>query len=285
MLGHKLVQKLGHAFEVSTTIRSSWSDVARFGIFDESNTFTNVDVNDLSRVIGCIEATEPDVVVNAVGIIKQLPNAQNVEDVLSLNSIFPNRLSTLASKYGFRLICISTDCVFSGDQGGYRESDIPDARDLYGQSKRWGEVDAANCLTIRTSIIGRELSSSHSLVEWFLTNRGATIKGFSNAIYSGFPTVVFADIIRRLIAEMPGLAGIYHISSDPINKFDLLTLVRNEFRLDIEIERDETFRIDRSLDSSRFRQLSGFIPSPWSEMIAEMASDQTPYDKWKNQEF
>ena len=138
-----------------------------------------------------------------------------------------------------------------------------------------------NCLTVRSSIIGRELGTSHSLVEWFIDNRGKRVKGFAGAVYSGFPTVVFADIIKFLLTDHKNLSGLFNISSDPINKFDLLTLINSAKALDIEIERDEDFKIDRSLDSTKFRNETGFVTKPWPEMIELMAADPTPYDKWR----
>ncbi|HSU26036.1 MAG TPA: SDR family oxidoreductase [Pyrinomonadaceae bacterium] len=281
MLGHKLVQRLGPDFDVWTTLRGSFESVSRFGIFDQIKTTEAVNVEDEGLVRQTIDRIRPDVVINAVGIIKQLPSSKDVITTLNVNSIFPHRLAQLSEQFGFRLICVSTDCVFDGLKGGYTEADMPNAIDLYGKSKNLGEVTGENCLTIRTSIIGRELASSHSLVEWFLSNRGKRVKGFARAIYSGFPTIVLADIIRMLLTEHKHLAGLYHISSDPINKFELLKLIGSAYDSEVAIERDEDFRIDRSLDSSRFRKETGFVPKSWPEMIEFMAADKTPYDEWK----
>lgn len=158
---------------------------------------------------------------------------------------------------------------------------MTDAEDLYGQSKRWGEVFDENCLTLRTSIIGREIKSTHSFVEWFLSNRGNTVKGFTNAIYSGFPTIVLADILANLIEKFSQLHGIWHVSSNPVSKYELLLLIRKAYNANVEIEPFEDFRIDRSLDSSRFRVATGFYPLGWHEMIEKMAADETPYDEWR----
>jgi dTDP-4-dehydrorhamnose reductase len=281
MLGHKLVRSFQQKFEVWTTLRGRFDTVTKFGMFDAEKTIENIDVAETEAILKAIERSQPDVVINAVGIIKQLPTSKDVVNTLTINSIFPHRLAGLAERFGFRLICISTDCVFEGTKGNYSEDDTPDATDLYGRSKNLGEVTGKNCITLRTSIIGRELESTHSLVEWFLSNRGKYVKGFVNAIYSGFPTVVFADIIENLILEHRDLSGLYHVSSDPINKFELLELIKSKFKLDIEIEPFEDFRIDRSLDSTKFRQVTGFAPQSWEEMIERMARDQTPYDKWR----
>lgn len=282
MLGHKLVQVLGRDSEVWSTFRSSFDAVPKeVGLFDEQQSIGNLDIEDASGIRGAIIESRPDVVINAVGIVKQIPSSKDTIRTLTVNSIFPHRLNELADEFGFRLICISTDCVFDGDKGNYSEADVPNARDLYGKSKNLGEVLSERCLTLRTSIIGRELQTSHSLVEWFLSNEGESVKGFANAIYSGFPTVVLAGIIRNLIFEHPDLSGLFHVSSDAINKFDLLKLLKDVYRANIVIERDEEFRIDRSLNSQRFRDLTGFVPASWEMMVEEMAKDPTPYEIWR----
>lgn len=281
MLGHKLVQQLAGHFDVWGTIRGTIDTVTRYGLFDPMRTLANVSATDVGSIESAIQIVRPDVVVNAVGVIKQLPSAKNVINTLEMNSIFPHRLEELSHKYGFRLITIGTDCVFDGGKGNYSESDNPNATDLYGKSKALGEVTGENCLTIRTSIIGRELGTAHSLIEWFLSNRGKTVTGFANAIYSGFPTIVFADIIASLITDHKELSGLYHVASDPINKFDLLTLVNKYYDATINIERSEEFRIDRSLNGTKFEESTGFRPRPWEDMIRTMAADPTPYDNWK----
>lgn len=281
MLGHKLVQVLSEKFDVWTTIREGSSSLDKYGFFQNEKIVEKVDITDFESVKKAVDALKPDIVINCVGIIKQLPVSKNVIKTLMVNSIFPQQLAELAAGAGFRLFNISTDCVFKGTSGNYSESDEPDAADLYGKSKNLGEVLQENCLTIRTSIIGRELDTEHSLVEWFLSNQGQKIKGYENAIYSGFPTIIFADIITDLIINYKNLQGLYHISSEPINKFELLKLIRKAYRADIEIEPFADFKVDRSLNSDKFRKETGFTPLNWSEMIEKMAADPTPYSDWR----
>jgi dTDP-4-dehydrorhamnose reductase len=281
MLGHKLIQQLGPNFEVFTTTRQRFEAISRFGIFEKGRLFDGVDAEDAAEIERVISSVRPDAVINAVGIIKQLPTSKDVVTALTVNSILPHLLAEMSARYGFRLICISTDCVFSGEKGMYSESDYADAYDLYGRSKNLGEVAGDNCLTLRTSIIGRELASQHSMVEWFLSNRGKKVNGYANAIYSGFPTIVFADIIANLLNEHPDLNGLYHVSSDPINKFELLRMIGAAYGSDIEIEKFEDFAIDRSLDSTRFQAATGFAPVSWDEMVRVMAADPTPYDAFR----
>jgi len=277
MLGHKLVHKWRDKFDLWTTVRGNLQNYEKIGLFNKDNTIENVEVENIKLVGKVIKRIKPDVILNAVGLVKQLPTAKNVIKALSLNSIFPHQLAELSRGCQSRLITISTDCVFSGDKGNYTETDVPDARDLYGKSKNLGEVSAENCLTLRTSIIGREIKTAHSLIEWFLSNRGGKIKGFVNAIYTGFPTVIFADILSDLIENHPNLEGLYHVSSEPIDKFNLLQLVNAAYDAQIDIEPFEDFRIDRSLDSTKFRTATGFNSLSWQDMINRMALDNNLY--------
>jgi dTDP-4-dehydrorhamnose reductase len=281
MLGHKLVQSWSNRFDVWTTLRASFSRYERFRIFDKNKTIAGVNVDNFDSVVNAFAQSQPDAVVNCIGVIKQLKTAKDPIPTLTTNAIFPHRLANLCKTAGARLITLSTDCVFSGRKGNYTEQDVPDAEDLYGRSKNMGEVEGDDCLTVRTSIIGRELESAHSLVEWFLSNRGSGVCGFTKAIYSGFPTIVLADVLANLIENYPKLNGVWQVSSEPVNKYELLLLIRRAYNLNIEIEPDDDFQIDRSLDSSRFRRETGFAPPSWEEMIDRMAADPTPYDEWR----
>ncbi|MGH9948757.1 MAG: dTDP-4-dehydrorhamnose reductase family protein [Pyrinomonadaceae bacterium] len=282
MLGHKLVQTFEKSFEAWTTVRSTYDKVSAFEIFGKDRTIERVDASDFASVAGAIKLAKPDVVVNSIGIVKQKAASKNIEEMLSVNSIFPHKLALLGKQNGFRLITISTDCVFSGSKGNYSENDVADALDLYGQSKRWGEIDEPNCLTIRTSIIGRELLTNHGLVEWMISQKGKSVNGYAKAIFSGFPTTCFADIIVDIVENHQSLSGVYHVSSEPISKFELLNIINDTFKLGVEVKPFSDFEIDRSLDSTGFRNATGFSSQSWSKMIEKMAADTTPYDKWKN---
>lgn len=281
MLGHKLVQVWKDKYDVWATVRGNFGNYEKYRIFDKQKTSDKVDIENIKTVEAVVEKIKPDVIVNAVGIIKQIDDSKNIIKTLNINSIFPHRLAEIAEKFNVRLICISTDCVFSGKKGNYTEDDIPDAEDLYGKSKNLGEVVGENCLTVRTSIVGRELRTAHSLVEWFLSNRGKKVEGFANAIYSGFPTVYLAEILENVILNFKNLSGLYHISSQPIDKFELLQLIKEAYNIEIEIERFDDFYIDRSLNSETFRAATGFEPPEWKELVEMMANDPTPYDDWK----
>ena len=277
MLGHKLAQVFQDKFDLWTTLRSSFQTYKKFDIFDQNKIFENIDIESFGSVASLLVKLKPDVIINAVGIIKQVPSTKSLIKTLAVNSIFPHHLAEISADIQARLITISTDCVFSGKKRNYSETDASDAEDLYGKSKNLGEVTEGNCLTLRTSIIGRELNTSHSLVEWFLSNEGKSVKGYTKAVFSGFPTLVFAEMIADLIENHSSLKGLYHVSSDPISKFDLLKLIRHAYGANIEIIPFEDFEIDRSLDSTKFREATGFAPAGWENMINIMAADNSPY--------
>lgn len=285
MLGHKLCQVLSDKFNVWTTCRRSPKLIQDLDWFSPERTISGVFAEDSESIWQAIIAAKPDVVINAVGIIKQLPSSNDVTAALEVNSLFPNRLAAFSKQVGFRLITISTDCVFDGKKGNYSETDTPNALDLYGQSKHWGEIDLPNCVTLRSSIIGHELGGGHSLLDWFLGNRESTerstVNGYTKAIYSGFPTIVFADIIETLITQMPDLSGLFQVSSDPISKFELLCLIDKAYGSRITIIPSDEVKIDRSLDSTRFRHKTDFRPMLWPEMIDRMRADANVYPRFK----
>lgn len=227
------------------------------------------DVENLDALVRVFDRHRPTIVVNCIGLVKQLDDAKNPLAAIPINSVLPHRLARLCSLSDARLIHLSTDCVFSGDKGLYVESDLPDARDVYGRTKLLGEVDYPNALTLRTSIIGHELSGAHSLISWFLAQEGA-VRGFSKAIFSGFPTVEIARIIDAHVIPRPELTGLYHLSAEPIDKFNLLKLVAETYNKVIRIDEDPSLVIDRSLDSSRFRAATGFQPDDWSTLVKRM---------------
>ena len=281
MLGHKLCQVLGTRFRVTGTVRSSFRNVPLPGPFDRSSIVPGIDVLSKERVESALSEAAPDVVVNAVGIVKALTREKGTARNIAVNSLFPHSLYELCHSRGIHLIHISTDCVFSGRKGDYREEDLSDAEDLYGKTKYLGEVEEDGAVTLRTSFIGRELTTASGLVEWFLSNEGGRINGFTGAIYSGFPSIHLARIIGDLIAERPRLQGIYHVSSEPISKYRLLVMLKEALGLHIEIGMNSDFQCDRSLDSTRFRSETGFTPPSWEQMVAEFVADAVRYPEWR----
>jgi len=277
MLGHKVMQRFGGRFDVTGTVRGPADRWAGHPVLGSMRFLGEIRAEDPGTVAAALSATRPDVVVNCVGITKQLPAAKAAIPSLEVNALFPHRLAQLCETSGARLIHLSTDCVFSGRKGGYTEDDPSDAEDLYGRTKYLGEVSGPGCLTLRTSIIGRQLEGHNSLIEWFITRRGGEATGYARAIFSGFPTITLADLIGDVIEKHPRLNGLWHVSTDPINKYDLLTLVDQALALGVTLRRDDSFFCDRSLDSTRFRQETGYRPPPWPELVKRMAQDSTPY--------
>jgi dTDP-4-dehydrorhamnose reductase len=279
MLGHKLTQVFSQQFEVYATVRSSKEAFADRLVLAQDYLLGNVLVENFDSVVRAIALTKPRCVVNCIGIVKQQLAAKAPLPSICVNALFPHRLAQVCQAAGIRLIHISTDCVFSGRQGNYVESDVADAEDLYGRTKLLGEVSGDGCFTLRTSIIGRELETSHGLIEWFLSQEGKAILGYKNAIFSGFTTNAIAEIIAQMITKHSDLEGVWHVAAEPISKYELLSLVKERYSLNIQIEPDETFLCDRSLNADRFKQATGFVPPPWPDMINQMYHDPTPYSK------
>lgn len=277
MLGHKLWQTLDGRLDAYATFRQSPSAYSHLNIFNLERAIGRVSAEDFDSVVRALARVRPRVVVNCVGIVKQDAAAKDPLTSISINSLFPHRLAAICRAANARLIHLSTDCVFSGRRGQYAEDDPADAEDLYGKSKNLGEVGGEGCLTIRTSMIGRELSGSQGLLEWFLSQQGKTVRGFRRAVFSGFTTQALSEIIARIIEEHGELEGVWHVAAEPISKFDLLTLIKETARLNIQIEPDDTFHCDRSLNGARFCQATGFVPPTWSDMISRLFQDDTPY--------
>lgn len=228
------------------------------------------DVLNTDALMHVLVENRPDCVINCTGLIKQRPEAANVLAIFPINALFPHRLACICKGIGARLIQFSTDCVFSGTVGNYGDNDQADMRDYYGLSKWLGEVrDKKHVLTLRTSIIGHEVDSAFQLVDWFLSQEGS-VKGFCRAIFSGFPTVEIGRILADYVLQKPELSGVYNISADPISKYDLLHIIRDVYGKRIEIVSDDEVQIDRSLDSSVMRELLGYTPPQWPEMIKWM---------------
>lgn len=280
MLGHKLWQVCRSRFDTWVTVRGSHLDYAPYKVFEPARIVDGVDVFQFETVERSFARVRPDAVINCIGIVKQLPAASDPLVSIPVNSLFPHRLVRLCRATGARLVHISTDCVFSGRDGMRTEDDVPDPTDLYGRSKCVGEVAGSNCLTLRTSIIGRELGSRNGLVEWFLGHREGVVPGYTRAIYTGLTTIALSRVIGDVLERYPALEGLYHVSSGPISKYDLLCLVREAFGVRVEIEADYQVALDRSLDGSRFRCATGLLPTPWPEMIGELAADPTPYGRY-----
>jgi len=274
MLGHTLFTEFAkhQDLDVYATVRSNAAIKKYLPLNLLERIIKNIDAESIECVSPVIKKLQPDIVINCIGIIKQLSEANNHIISININALFPHHLALLCKDHGARMIHISTDCVFDGTKGNYGEDDSSDAQDLYGRTKYLGEVIYPHCVTLRTSIIGHELTGGVGLVDWFLSQAYKKVSGYTKAIYSGFPTIEMARIIHDFVIPNRELSGLYHVSSEPISKYELLRLIAKTYNKKIEIEPYDEFVCNRSLDSTRFREMSGYEPPSWPDLIKMMHS-------------
>ena len=271
MLGHQLLQHFDNKYVIKVTLRKKFDYYKIYNLFNSENSLFEVEASNIENLSNVFSDFKPDFVINCIGIVKQRKEASDAIESITINALLPHQLTLLCDKYAARLIQISTDCVFTGKNGNYAESDVPDALDLYGRTKLLGEIDSPQAITLRTSIIGLELYRKQGLIEWFLSQTG-NINGYARAIYSGFTTAELASIIERIFTQHRELSGIWHVSSNPISKYELLcNLSKKLNRQDIKIIKDEKFVCDRSLDGSRFMKATDYKPPSWDEMLDVLA--------------
>jgi dTDP-4-dehydrorhamnose reductase len=244
-------------------VRQHFSDTA------VQRLIVGVEVENHDSLAGVFATVRPQIVVNCVGLVKQLDSVNDPLQAVPINTLLPHRLAILCQATAARLVHFSTDCVFSGMKGGYMESDFPDAHDLYGRTKLLGEVDYPHAITLRTSMIGHELAGSRSLIGWFLGQQGS-VRGFTRAIFSGLPTVELSRVVRDVVFPRPKLRGVYHVAANPISKFELLQVVAEIYGRTIEIVPDGQLIINRSLNADRFRDATGYVAPAWPELIKRM---------------
>jgi dTDP-4-dehydrorhamnose reductase len=274
MLGSAVFKRLSKEpqLEVYASARNSVAKKA-FNPSLAKRIITGIDVENTDSLVTALSALRPAVVINCIGIVKQLEDSHDTLKSIPINALLPHRLANLCSAIGSRLILMSTDCVFSGNKGNYKESDFPDGDDLYGRSKLLGEIaNASHVLTLRTSIIGHEINSSNGLLEWFLA-QDSEVKGFKNAIFSGLPTTELANVICKIILREKTLSGLFHISTNPISKYDLLSLIAQVYRKKVVIRPVLQPRINRSLNCTQFSKKTGYKTKPWLKLIEEMRAE------------
>lgn len=286
MLGHALFAHLSNQknLDIYATSRTKSGLAPWFPKSLANKVRGEVDATNFDKVVRAIASIQPDVVINCIGLIKQLPWASDPLSAITVNAQLPHRISLICRTANARMIHISTDCVFNGNKGAYTERDTPDANDLYGRTKLLGEVSYPHCVTLRTSIIGHELKVFNGLIEWFLSQKG-TVNGYVNAIYSGFPTVELAHILSEFIIPNPDLQGIYHLSSESISKYELLKLVAEKYGKRQKIVPFADFFVDRSLDSSAFQKITGYSPPSWPELVNNMFQNFISAPYYKNRVY
>lgn len=279
MLGHMLVRVLSETHDVYGTSKQEWSATAGLAKFlVKEKWIAGVDAKNIKTVSALFALHDFDVVINCIGVVKQRVDRTSDDEMIEINAHFPHKLSDICDAAGARLIHISTDCIFSGNRGDYVETDTPDPIDIYGSSKLAGEIVDDNNLTIRTSHVGRELTNFTGLFEWILNNRGKQVNGYSNAIYSGLTTFSLSVLINSLLTAGSSVSGLIHVASNPINKFQLITELNDRLSLGIDIKKDESVVINRSLrPSDQITRIGIKIPS-WDQMLHEFCKDQATYD-------
>jgi dTDP-4-dehydrorhamnose reductase len=287
MLGHKVFQVLRerHPGTMGTLLGSRrGAEIRKVELLSGDDVLENVDVTDRRALEGTLRERRPDVIVNCVGIVKQREAAKMHVPSIAINALLPHILVETSAGWGGRVIHFSTDCVFDGKRGSYTEADWPDAADLYGRTKAMGEIGVegeTNALTLRTSIIGRELASFQSLLEWFLARRGGAVRGYTRAIYAGVTTNHLAGLVARIVSDHPRLSGLYQVASAPISKYDLLCQLRDAFDCRVEITPDESLFCDRSMRGDKLREAIGYVCPSWADLVRELADDATPYERWR----
>lgn len=275
MIGHRMWLAAHTDHETWVTIHGRLADQPWAPLFDPSRVIECVTAEDASTIDEALRIARPDVVINAVGVVKQRREAADPGPTFAANSYLPHYVRLRCDAAGARLIHLSTDCVFSGTRGSYRETDPPDVTDVYGLSKVIGEVGAPH-LTIRKSAVGRSLYGADGLLEWLLAQRGE-VKGFRNAIFTGLATQALAETVLAIVRDHQDLAGIWHVAAEPISKFDLLRRLAQAYGLEVSILPVDEPRIDRSLDDTRFREHTHTPRPTWDALIEAMVEDRTPY--------
>jgi dTDP-4-dehydrorhamnose reductase len=289
MLGHKMFQRLRQRFpETYCTIRGAvrGAGLEHVELFQAGNVCEHVDAADFTPLQRLLRDREPKVIVNCMGVVKQRKEAHQALPSVQVNALLPHRLAETCGAWGGRLIHISTDCVFSGRRGGYSETDITDAEDLYGRTKALGEIaELGNVLTLRTSIIGRELFHFQSLLEWFLAQDKARVRGYQRAMYSGTTTSELATVVGDIIKDHSRLTGLYQVTGPTLSKYELLALLRDAYALDVEIIPDNEFFCDRSMNGEKFCAAMGYVSPGWPQLAKELAGDETSYEQWRKLKY
>ncbi|MCB0363104.1 MAG: SDR family oxidoreductase, partial [Bdellovibrionales bacterium] len=282
MLGHKLAFLLNKNFEIYTTTRSPYSLYKKFEIFDPNRHIDQLDVLDESALSLAVKKIEPRVIINCVGLTTRKIDTQDSSLVIKTNSLLPHNLTAIAKRIKARVIHFSTDCVFSGSKGNYKESDLTDSRDLYGLSKVLGEVNHEPCLTLRSSIIGREILHHTELLEWLVSMQDQQVRGFSRVYYTGVTTNLMVKVVEDIILNHPELFGVYQLASPKISKYELLNLINEALQLNVSIQSDSQYQSDKSLDGSRLAKIVQSADKiTWEDMIVDLIKEDKRYKKWK----
>jgi dTDP-4-dehydrorhamnose reductase len=278
MIGHRLFMDMSQKFETFGTLKNDKIFYENNSLFGKKNVVENMDVLNFEVLTGALAAIDPDVIINCVGITKRKKEIENTRRTLYINALFPHKLAEWSKVNNKRIIHFSTDCVFDGKIGNYSEESLTTAKDLYGRTKALGEINYNHALTLRSSFIGRELFSKTELLEWFLSQKGSSIKGYTKALYTGVSTTFLSQIIADIIENHPNLSGIKQLSTEnPISKYELLCLAREAFKCKIEIVPDDTLEIKSTLKGNKLKDALGYTVPSWAKMMNDLARDFINY--------
>jgi len=278
LIGHKIFQELSSSFEVFGTLHKSKELYGNIPLFSGQNVIENIDVSEFEILKGVLYAINPDVILNCVGITKRKLDINNTSEILTINSVFPHQLANWAKINQKRVIHFSTDCVFDGEIGNYKETSLTTAEDVYGRTKALGEINYKHTLTIRSSFIGQELFGKTELLDWFLSQNEKQIKGFRNTLYSGVSTIFMARVVKNIISNHPNLSGLYQLAPEkPISKYDLLCIAKEAFNVKVEIIPEDEHVHLPTLNGSKLRYEMNLIVPSWQEMMNELSSNRGFY--------
>lgn len=285
MIGHKVYQALRIVFDDTwVLLRQNLKDLKYKELFNFKKVIDGIDLKEFDRLSGILDDLDPDIIINSAGITIRRGVDISISNTITINSALPHFLEEwINGKSGKRLIHFSTDCVFSGKIGAYSESSIPDAVDYYGKTKALGEVTGSQSLTLRGSMIGRELANHTELLEWFLSQKGKTVNGFKNVIYSGITTVKMAEYVTKIITDFPLMSGLYNVSSVPISKYDLLKLFNENLDVRSEILINEDYHSKKDLISNRFYTETGFTIPEWKDLAIQLKENSIINSKYYKQ--
>ncbi len=277
LIGYTLWKQFQEKYDTYAVTRLPKATLAEHtSLFESDKVIDKIDISDFHHLTGIIRALRPECILNGTGVTKRRHEIHHIETALTINSLFPHKLAEWCLGQGIRLINFSTDCVFHGDSGDYNEESITTAIDNYGRTKAFGEVtDMMNCVTIRSSFIGREIMHKTELLEWFLAQDGKSIKGFTNALYSGVSTIQMSKVVSHILDNFPNLHGLYQLAPEkPISKYDLLCIAKKAFGSSVQIVTDDSFISNKSLNGSKLKNEIGFEVPSWNTMMTELAQDK-----------
>ena len=279
LLGHVVYDTMiTNVAQVTGVMRRSREHVAWWPPFSGSSPrarlIDGIEASDWSVLVRLLDELRPDTIVNCVGVTPRRSDASDTVAAIRINALLPHLLAEWASTAGCRLITVSTDCVFGHEPGGFTESSVTNASDLYGRTKALGEVTNESAVTIRTSFVGLELVNRTELLEWFLGHANGQVAGYGNVWYSGVPAAMVAAVVLMLTGTHRDVVGLHHLAApEPISKLDLLRAANDAFESNVTIVPDGAPASHRTLDGSGLHERLSLGPVDWQGAFTALARD------------